>query len=302
MIEWGQDGCRHFWKLVSDTGNDGFTFILSNAEVLECKPWNHYDENGNVNKHFYEAKYFGSVTSNKMRSISGQANCTNKSGTTEISYAQANNPSGMHIWDTGVFIDTMHLGLCCYLLTRSTNVQATMGTGRTAKGDTSVIGQGTMNGKGMFFGKSNGTEGVKVFGRENPWGNLHQRVRGLVSVNGTYKVKLTYDTTDGSEVIGYNTNGNGYINAGNIGTYESWIYPKHMLVRENTLLAGTTGGSETTYYCDGTYVTRNNTSYGLVGGGINGGCAGVFGIYLYDAVSETTTARGTVLSCKPHAE
>ena len=35
-----------------------------------------------------------------------------------------------------------------------------------------------MNGKGMFYGKSNGTEGVKIFGMENFYGNLYRRVRG----------------------------------------------------------------------------------------------------------------------------
>ena len=303
MIEWGQAGRRHYWKLMPDSGNDGFTFIIANAEVLGCKPWNHYDENGNVNRHFYEAKYFGSNISSKLRSISGQSNFVSNAGTTEITYALANNPTGMHIWETGVYIDTTHFGLCCYLIGKSLNVQTTIGTGRTASGNSSAIGQGTMNGKGMFYGKSDGTEGVKAFGVENPWGNLYRRIRGLVAVNSTYKVKLTYDTTDGSEATGYNTDGTGYISAGNLGTYGSWVYPKHMLVRENTLLAGLTGGSETTYYCDGTYITASGTFYALVGGYWSyAGRDGAFYVNLSNAVSDTDPSIGAALSCKPLAE
>ncbi|MBQ9568129.1 MAG: hypothetical protein IJR31_08670 [Lachnospiraceae bacterium] len=302
MMEWGQDGVM-YWTLISDTGDDGFTFIVSNAEVLNCKPWNHYDANGNVTPHWYTAKYFGSVTSGCMRSISGQSNFVNNAGTTEISYAQANNPTGLHIWDTEVYCDHTFIALLCCLISKSTQSQAKFGSGHTASGNTSAIGQGTMNGKGMFYGKSNGTEGVKIFGMENFYGNLYRRVRGLIAVNGTYKVKLTYDTTDGSEVTGYNTDGAGYISAGNIGTYGSWVYPKHMLIRENTLLAGTTGGSETTYYCDGTYVTQSGTFYAVVGGSWStAGRAGAFGVGLGNAVSFASTNIGAALSCKPLAE
>lgn len=302
MMEWGQDGVM-YWTLISDTGNDGFTFIVSNAEVLNCKPWNHYDANGNVTPHWYTAKYFGSVASGCMRSISGQSNFVNNAGTAEISYAQANNPAGLHIWDTEVYCDCTFIALLCCLINKSTQAQVKFGSGHTASGNTSAIGQGTMNGKGMFYGKSNGTEGVKIFGMENFFGNLYRRVRGLIAVNGTYKVKLTYDTTDGSEVTGYNTDGAGYISAGNIGTYGSWVYPKHMLVRENTLLAGTTGGSDTTYYCDGTYVTASGTFYAFVGGcWEDAGLAGVFYVNLYYAVSDTQRRLGAALSCKPLAE
>lgn len=302
MMEWGQDGRRIYWKIVADTNNDGWTFIAANADVLGCKPWNHYDVNGNPNMHFYVHKYFGSSSGGKLRSISGQTNYVNNAGTSEISLAEANNTTSDKIWTTGVFCDTMLLGLLCVLLGKSLNTQAKFGSGRTASGNTSAIGQGTMNGKGMFFGKSNGTDGVKVFGTENLWGNLYQRIRGLININGSYRIKMTYSQVDGSTTDGYNTDGSGYINAGSIGTTAAWVYPKHDIIRENCLLAQTNGGAENTYYCDGTYLEASGTFYAFVGGVWNvAGRAGVFCVSLSGAVSYASASVGAALSCKPLA-
>lgn len=302
MVEWGQDGKRIYWKIVADTNNDGWTFIVANAEVLGLKPWNHYDVNGDPNRHFYMAKYFGSSDGTRLRSISGGSNYVNNAGTAEISLAEANNQTSDKLWTTGTFVDYMFLALVCSMIVRSLNCQTTLGAGRSASGNSSAIGQGTMNGKGRFYGKSNGTEGVKCFGIENPYGNLWQRIRGLININGTYRIKLTYDTTDGSTVTGYNTDGSGYINAGSIGTTATWVYPKHDIIRENCLLAQTNGGSETTYYCDGTYLAASGTFYALVGGDWGStGHDGLFNVLLDGAVSLTSAYRGAALSLKPLA-
>lgn len=302
MIEWGQDGKRIYWKIVPDSGNDGWTFKISNAEVLGLKPWNHYDINGKPNRHWYEAKYFGSSDGTRLRSISGGSNYVNNAGTTEISLAEANNLTTNKLWTTGTFVDYMFFALAASMITKNLNCQAALGAGRSASGNTSAIGQGTMNGKGRFYGKSNGTEGVKVFGVENPYGNLWRRIRGLININGSYRIKMTYDQTDGSTTDGYNTDGSGYINAGSIGTTATWVYPKHDIVRDNCLLAQTNGGSETTYYCDGTYLAASGTFYALVGGHWSvAGLVGLFNVRLDNAVSDTSTYFGAALSLKPLA-
>lgn len=302
MMEWGQDGKKIYWKIVADAGSNGWTFIVSNASVLNMKPWNHYDVNGDVADHWYTAKYFGSSDGTRMRSISGQSNYVNNTGTAEISLAEANNQTSDKLWTTEVFCDYMLIGMLCVLLSRSTNTQAKFGAGRSASGNSAAIGQGTMNGKGLFFGKSNGTDGVKIFGMENFFGNLWRRVRGLININGTYRIKMTYDQTDGSSVDGYNTDGSGYINAGAIGTTAAWVYPKHNIVRENCILAHTQGGSETTYIPDGTYLAASGTFYAVVGG--YWGTAGLDGAFCVDlsyAVSATGASIGAALSLKPLA-
>ena len=226
----------------------------------------------------------------------------NNAGTTEISLAEANNLTTNKLWTTGTFVDYMFFALASTLITKNLNCQAALGAGRSASGNTSAIGQGAMNGKGRFFGKSNGTEGVKVFGVENPYGNLWRRIRGLININGSYRIKMTYDQTDGSTTDGYNTDGSGYINAGSIGTTATWVYPKHDIVRDNCLLAQTNGGSETTYYCDGTYLAASGTFYAVVGGAWgNAGHVGLFGVALNGTVSDSGTGFGAALSLKPLA-
>lgn len=303
MMEWGQDGKRLYWKITADTNNDGWTFVVSNAEVLGLKPWNHYDVNGDENEHWYTPKYFGSSDGTRMRSISRQSNYVNKTAASEISLAEANNQTNDKIWTTETFCDYMFIGLLCALISKSLNSQAKFGAGRSASGNTSAIGQGTMNGKGQFYGKSNGTDGVKIFGMENFFGNLWRRVRGLININGSYRIKMTYDQTDGSTTDGYNLDGTGYINAGNIGTTATWVYPKHDIVRDNCILAQTNGGSETTYYCDATYLGASGTFYALLGGRWdNAGRGGVFCVNLGNAASDAATGLGAALSCKPLAE
>lgn len=302
MMEWGQDGKRLYWKITADTNNDGWTFVVANAEVLGLKPWNHYDVNGDENEHWYTPKYFGSSDGTRMRSISGQSNYVNNTAASEISLAEANNQTNDKIWTTETFCDYMFIGLLCALISKSLNSQAKFGAGRSASGNTSAIGQGTMNGKGQFYGKSNGTDGVKIFGMENFFGNLWRRVRGLININGSYRIKMTYDQTDGSTTDGYNLDGTGYINAGSIGTTAAWVYPKHDIVRDNCILAQTNGGSETTYYCDATYLAASGTFYALLGGDWNSaGLDGVFCVHLNSAASNTSTYRGAALSCKPLA-
>ena len=113
---------------------------------------------------------------------------------------------------------------------------------------------------------------------------------------------MTYDQTDGSTVTGYNTDGSGYINAGSIGTTGAWVYPKHDIVRDNCLLAQTNGGSETTYYCDGTYLAASGTFYAIVGGAwYYAGSDGLFHVNLRAAVSAHYPDNGAALSLKPLA-
>lgn len=303
MMEWGQNGYRHYWKLVPDQDSKGWTFVVSNAEVLNCKPWNHYDANDNVNRHWYTAKYFGSNVSKKLRSISGGSNFVNNTRNTEVTYARANNTNANIIWDTEVFCDYQYIGLLCCLLAKNNNTQAKFGAGRSASGNSSAIGQGTMNGTGLFYGKSNGTEGVKIFGMENFYGNLWRSIRGLISSSGAIKVKMTHGTADGSTASDYNFDGTGYITACNYGGNNSHGYINHMYVTDKFMVPNGISGSETTYYTDYTWLYTSGTYYPLVGGNWNNpGGDGVFCYGLSNPASYTYASIGATISCKPLAE
>lgn len=302
MVEWGQDGRKLYWKIVPDSDGKGFTFVVASAQVdNDMQPWNHYNCKGEIAEHFYTPIYFGSSDGTRLRSISGGTNYVNNVATAELALAKANNLTSDEIWNTEVYCDFLLTAMLCILISKSTNSQAKFGHGRCASGNTSAIGQGTMNGKGMFFGKSDQTSGVKVFGMENPWGNLWRRIAGLINANGTVKLKLTYGKQDGSTVEGYNTTGSGYISHGTMaGT--SGGYTSHMNITNRGITPETISGSDSTYYCDGAWFNNGQVDYAVVGGGwSNGLLVGCLCVPLDSAVSRAAANVGAALSCKPLA-
>ncbi len=302
MMEWGQDGRKLYWKIVPDSDGKGFTFVIASAQVdNDMQPWNHYNCQGGIAEHFYTPIYFGSSDGTRLRSISGGTNYVNNAATAELTLAKANNLTSDEIWNTEVYCDFLLTAMLCILISKSTNSQAKFGHGRCASGNSSAIGQGTMNGKGMFYGKSNQTDGVKVFGMENPWGNLWRRIAGLINANGTVKLKLTYGKEDGSTVDGYNTTGSGYISHGTMsGT--SGGYTSHMNITDRGITPETISGSDSTYYCDGAWFNNGQVDYALVGGRwLYGLLVGCLCVHLAGAVSIAAADVGAALSCKPLA-
>lgn len=303
MMEWGQDGKQIYWKIVPDADGKGFTFVVANGDNgdPDMKPWNHYNCKGQVAEHFYTPKYFGSDDGTRLRSISGGTNYVNHAASDELSKAKANNQTSDEIWNTEVYADWVFLAMMEVLISKSMNTQEKFGYGRCASGNSSAIGQGTMNGKGMFWGSSDQTSGVKIFGMENTHGNLWRRIAGLINDKGTVKIKLTYGKQDGSTVEGYNLDGSGYISHGSIsGT--SGGYTSHMNISDRGISPNTISGSDSTYYTDGAWFNNSQVDYALVGGGWAGSLlVGAFCCTLNVAVSVASTYAGAALSCKPLA-
>ena len=99
------------------------------------------------------------------------------------------------------------------MLGKSTNCQAVYGNGCTG----TYIENGTADAQGMFYGSSDTNTVVKVFGMENLWGRHSWFVEGWIfgdMYNDAvrHRVKITSGTHDGSSMIDYNSNGEGYIN------------------------------------------------------------------------------------------
>ena len=299
MMEWGQDGKMIYWKVVPDNDGKGFTFVVANGKSdNDMKPWNHYDANDNLTPHFYTAKYFGSNVSSKLRSISGQTNMVSQTRNTEVTYARANNTGADVIWDTEVYADWFLIGMLCCLMGKSMNTQAKFGKGNN--NTSAAIGQGTMNGKGQFYGKNDNGSGVKVFGMENFWGNIWRAIRGLVTDSSVKaKVKLTHGTADGTSVSDYNFDGTGYITRSTI-TGTTGGYISAMDIDAKGLLPKTVSGSETTYYTDGCWFAAS--CYALVGGVWSiAGHDGALCCNLGNAASVAVADLGAALSCKPLA-
>ena len=300
MMEWGQNGNKIYWKIIPDNDNKGFTFCVANSKLDEdydC--WNHYDCDNNIKDHFYTPIYFGSLVSNKLRSLSGRSNSTGTTRQQEINYAKANNTDANKAhWYTEVYADWLLQGMLTTLITKSLDSQTKIGKGRSDLSNSSAINTGTMNTKGLFWGSTNGTDGVKCWGMENTWGNLYRAIGGLIASTQTIKVKLTPNNHDGTTATSYNLDGTGYTTANTLSGSSGYI--SHMYATKKSLTPATLSGSESTYYCDRCYTTTTaNTYYAVVGGGWSGGAfAGAFIVNLFNIASVANANAGASLSYK----
>ena len=141
---------------------------------------------------------------------------------------------------------------------------------------------------------------LKVFGMENPWGNVWRRTAGLICNVGKVKAKITRGTKDGSTVSDYNTDGSGYKEVFSPSNGSGYI--SAMRTEKFGRLATAFSGSTTTYEADYAYYNNSGVRYALVGGAWNYDLnAGPFYINLGDAPGYAYPSLGAALSCKPLA-
>lgn len=313
MVEWGKNGKIIWRKVIPDANGTGGTYLYSDKQLDEgFKCYSFIDCNNNVTEHFYTRIYEGSVVSNKTRSLSGVQPAHTRTYATEVSNAMANNlDSSNPIWYTGVTADWMLIKELLTMLGKSTNSQSVFGLGNSnsyvnnASANYNKIPTGTMNTKGMFWGSNvsdtSHLNGVKVFGMENWWGNLWERLSGDINDKGTRKIKLTYGTADGSTVRGYNDTGNGHITIPNCtpsGTNGGCISKN--VVTELGEFAKEVSGSDSTYDCDGGWFNISQVNVSIVGGNCSSSLrCGTSGVNLDCASGASSWNIGGSLSCKP---
>ena len=305
MMEWPK-----IWlKMVPDTDPKSASVYISNYKAdddFHC--WSNINSKGAEVDHFYTPIYNGSIVSSKLRSISGKAYsalCQNKTAQQEIDLAHANNPSTDILWETELYADIQLIQWLLVLISKSLDSASKFGEGRRgqASAASSMLGTGTMDSKGLFWGSNTTTYGVKVFGMENFWGNQWRRYEGHVMVNGVQKIKLTYGQEDGSSTNGYNTTGNGYLTADETApSGTSGGYLSQMLFTNKGSVPQVANGSSTTYFCDGLWFNNSDTRVALRGGYANYGAAvGLFCCYLSYTASYAYWNIGASVSYKPLA-
>lgn len=208
----------------------------------------------------FNGLFDGCLVDNIVRSLSGQNICKNVAGNTQIQYAKANGKG----WNSNELRAILAEQILLLLISKSTDTQTAFGTGRYSGGSANANNQlatGQLINRGAFHGdKDNGA--VKVFHRENPWGNIWKIVQGLIAVNGKLYVKFTPGTADGSTADDYTdgTNAEGYIDSGitlaNVtGGYINGV----SLVGGMGLLPDKTSGSSSTFIPDGVWVASGTT-------------------------------------------
>lgn len=296
-----------YWKVVKVSTNVAKIYFSNKKVDSNFKCWSHIDNNGKEIDYCYMPIYNGSVISSKLRSLSGRTPMANQTATTEITYAKANNTSSDIIWYTELFNDRMLINLLLLLIGKSTDTQTIFGTGNNnsyvSASNTGIKNTGTMNTKGLFWGKQDNKSGVKVFGIEHWYGNIWRRIGGWINDKGTQKIKMTYGQSDGSTTDGYNETGSGYISIGGAtpsGTSGGYISKK--LITDNGLIPTIASGSATTYYCDGLWFNNSQVDYAFVGGeSASVSRVGALSSALDNAPSLAAWGVGAALSCKPLA-
>ena len=284
-----------YYKIV-DNGDETANVYFSEYQVdndYHC--WSHLDNDGKEISYCYMSAYESSLdTAQRLRSISGLTPSASISASNSMTYAKNNHDD---TWNIGVLSDRMLINLLLILISRNTNTQKVFGNGNS--NSSAVLKNGTLDQKGMFYGYSTTNQAVKVFGIENYWGNLRKWTAGYISGNSKNAlIKMTYSQTDGSDTIGYNTDGTGYISVPQYSENTArWI--KKMYFSPFGFFPKDQGSSSTTYYCDVLYGYSNY--YASLGGSyLNGSYCGAFDICFYYGSNSTDYNFGAgMLSCKP---
>lgn len=306
MVEWGQNGKKIWYKIVPDASDptSADVYIADYQVDEDYRAWSFVNNQGILVDHFYTPIYNGTVdSSGRLRSISGKgyaALCQNKNAAQEIAAAELNNPDSDKLWYTEVYADVTLINLLLILMAKSLDTETAYGHGRCnqAPDPSAMLGTGTMDGKGLFWGSSVDASGVKVFGMENWWGNQWRRYAGHMLVNFVHKTKLTRGRQDGSTADDYNTTANGYLIGAT--TQQAVGYVAKMDFDENGFMTKEAGGDSAHNWCDHCYQTTG-TRYALRGGDCAhaAGTVGAFDISLYDTPANASWPVGAAPSCKP---
>lgn len=302
MMEWG----KIWFKYEAGQADGEWSFYVSNMNVdgtFKC--WCNINANNNEIDHFYTAIYNGVGCNSKMRSVSGvKLSTTNEADTTtaaqETAAAAANNATTNPEWYTEVWSDRLLINALLYLMGKSLNLQGTYGNGISSGGQTEKQNYitGSLDDKGLFWGDTSGTvTAVKVFGMENLWACCWRRIAGCILDNNVLKVKMTYDTADGSSAHGYNLTGAGYLNFGSPASAEGWL-SKITADSEMGYKPSATQSNSSLYYKDYFYKNASIVAYLLLGGRSADGAACGFCCRLYNAVSTAPWSVSAALSLK----
>ena len=305
MIEWGQDGKKIWYKIIPDSGdNTSATVYIADYQVDEdFVAWSFINNQGEMVDHFYTPAYNGTLDSaGRLRSISGKgyaALCQSKTAAQEIAAAELNNPGSDKLWFTEVYSDVILIDLLLILMGKSLNTQAVFGNGRInqASAAANMIGTGTMDTRGLFWGSNGNNDGVKVFGMENWWGNQWRRYAGHMLIDFIHKYKMTRGKQDGSTAEDYNTTGSGYLTGAEAPQTNNYV--TKMEFDANQFATKAVGGSSATFWCDYWY-QASGTRYAIRGGVCYGGLSvGAFCVDLSSAPAGTYWNVGSAPSCKP---
>lgn len=278
---WEEDGVYHF--RCSDAKLD---------DDYEC--WCNYDINNNEINHFYTAIYISSRVNSVLRSLSGLTPAGDNILSSEFSQAMANGDG----WHIEPFADRLLIQDLLVMMGKSTDGQTVYGTGiSSTKKNTS----GTMNDKGLFWGTSDSSVGVKIFGMEHWWGNHSRYLAGWLFTSSGVKYKITRGIKDGSAATDYNLTGSDYMDVTGAGFPVGTYYIKSFLTTPYGRIPKSSGSgpSSSTYECDAFVLASNRPSPAVVGSSGGNVEGGPFSAAFTSSTSGSSGYTTAALSCKP---
>lgn len=224
-------------------------------------------------------KYEAYEESNKTYSVSGKASTGNVSQADFKSHARARG-TGFSI------VKWRHQNLMAmlyYAYYGHTNCQSLIGSGA----DSYTKNTGLKNSLGMTDTTSaNGnTDNIVFWGLENWWGNKYEWVDNVEVNHPTWTI-----TEDDGSTRTVSTTGSA------TGT---WIYAVKWVIGEHLDVIpapGTTGGSNTTGYCDGQYLSTSSSRVVRRSSNVSNADGGVGCAYAYHGASNTHASFGSRLA------
>lgn len=126
---------------------------------------------GTPKNEMFVGSYEPSLVNNTLQSLS------NKLSPQKLSFEQIESLSEFGVFHMINIAKKQFITFLGYLVTKSIDLESKIGKGNISN---SLIKSGTMNDKGLFYGKSTNNEGVKLFGIENLWGNQLKCMHGIV--------------------------------------------------------------------------------------------------------------------------
>ena len=202
---------------------------------------------GSSGDHFYYSMFGGSGGASMIRSLAGQTRSGSLTMQQEMDGAKTNGALwNIHTWSRWQLIRDL-----CVLMGKSTETQAVFGNGncRSATSASGILATGTLKNMGQFYGYNNATNQVKVFHIEAFWGDMWDRIAGILVNNYEVWAKMTPEG-DGyqvSSLTGYTDTGIA-VPASMSQSYLS----AHATNRYGSFPTGASG-SGSTFYCDGAW-------------------------------------------------
>lgn len=285
MVEFGK------FKWVKRYEDATYEYVIFSNKKLdnEYHAYAHTGADGQVKDAFCYGMYPSQKIGSALRSFGTNNSSVSQTAEAEITQSKANG-SGYNIHDHMKWSYILDL---LVLIGKSDNLQATYGEGNS--NTSAQIENGTLKDKGAFFGYNTTASAVKVLWIENLWGNIWQRMHGLICDNGTYKTKAHAPFCDTPvSAADYSAYRNTGITAPAVG-YVKDAYNTDL----DAYLPKTVGGSASTYFCDYFYISATIIAFARVGGYWSAG--GVCGrdVGLSAAASNAAGAVGSRLSYTP---